>query len=128
MLTCQLFLILVQVLYILLPTWLLIFVPQQRFFMQGLMRREPQMVCHNVLLAPATVVWRHAVQHFGMAYALLDGMGGMILVDLALMFSLRLNWRIDNLLVYLEYVDDVFIVAPSGNGSDGSKGEIERVD
>ena len=84
------------------------------------MRHEPQIVWDNVTLVAATVVQRRDDQHSGMVNTSLDGMGGMIMVDLALLFHQRLNWHADNLLVYLEYVDDV-VVALSGNSSDDSK-------
>ena len=59
-----------------------------------------------------------------MGDAPLNGMGEMIMIDLVTLFCQRLNWYTDNLLVYLEYVDDV-VVLSSRNGSDDSEGEIE---
>ena len=49
-----------------------------------------------------------------MGDAPLDGMSGVIMMDLASLFSQRLNWYIDNLSVYLKCVNDT-VVALSMN-------------
>ena len=51
----------------------------------------------------------------------------MIMMELTLLFGQRLTWHAENLSVYHEYVDDA-VIKITMNGSDGSGGEIERVD
>ena len=74
------------------------------FVSQELMHCDPQKVLDNTPSAAATVVRRRDIQYFDMADASLDGTGGVIMMDLALIFSPQQNWRTDNLSVYLEYV------------------------